>query len=83
MKILIVDDDYTMRRVIQAYIAKHGTLDLAVNGEEGLELFKKAIDEKKPYDLVCLDIMMPEMDGLEFSIREQRKYENERRTKER
>ena len=65
MKTLIVDDDYSCRRILQAYLLKHGACDLASNGSEAIDKFKAALIDKEPYDLICLDIMMPEIDGHE------------------
>src|SRR3990172_10946482 len=60
-KILIVEDDLLVSRMYQrAFISEGFNVDLAANGREGL---KKA-QEGRP-DLVLLDIMMPEMNGLE------------------
>ncbi len=63
MKVLIVDDEFASRRLLQAILSPHGECDVAVNGTEAVEAFRLAWEEKRPYDLVCLDIMMPEMDG--------------------
>ncbi|NTU60494.1 MAG: response regulator [Deltaproteobacteria bacterium] len=65
MKTLIVEDDFVSRRVIQAILTPCGPCDVAVNGHEALRAFEMARNEGKPYDLICLDIMMPEMDGTE------------------
>ena len=65
MKILIVEDDFTCRCVLQEILTPYGECHMTVNGREGLKAFKISLDEKKPYDLVCLDIMMPMMDGQE------------------
>ena len=64
MKILIVEDDFLSRRLLHKYLASFGEVDIAVNGKEALDAVKLGFDEHHPYDLVCLDIMMPEMDGL-------------------
>jgi two-component system chemotaxis response regulator CheY len=66
MKILIVEDDFVSRRLLQNMIKAYGTVDIAVNGIEALEAFKLAIDEQAPYDLICIDILMPEMNGQEL-----------------
>jgi two-component system chemotaxis response regulator CheY len=49
---------------------------IAVNGEEALGAFKKALDDGRPYDLVCMDLVMPEMDGQQ-ALREMRGYEDD------
>ncbi len=77
MKILIVDDDFLSRKLLHFILAPYGHCDIAVNGEEAIRAFKLAMDEKKPYDLICLDIMMPEMDGQE-AIKKIRKIEKEK-----
>ena len=65
MKSLIVEDDFTARRLMQIYLADLGACDVAINGLEAVKVVQDAIESKEPYDLVCLDIMMPEMDGME------------------
>jgi two-component system chemotaxis response regulator CheY len=65
MKILIVDDDFTSRRILLKYLSEYGTCDVAVDGKEAVEAFKMALDEDDSYDLVFLDIMMPELNGQE------------------
>ncbi|NLT51746.1 MAG: response regulator [Ignavibacteria bacterium] len=75
MKTLIVDDEYSIRQVLKYMLSKTGKTDQAVNGEEAIRLFLQAWIEKEPYDLICMDIMMPLMDGKESvkAIREQEK----------
>ena len=63
MKILIAEDDLTSRLLLQALIKKYGDVDVAVNGREAVEAFRIAQEAGDPYDLVCMDIMMPELDG--------------------
>jgi two-component system chemotaxis response regulator CheY len=63
MRILIVEDDFMSRKLILAYLMSLGECDIAVNGQEALEAFMLAIEEGRPYNLICLDIMMPEMSG--------------------
>lgn len=65
MKVLIVEDDFTSRKLMQTILSPHGECDIAVNGKEAVEAFKVALEAKEPYDLICMDIMMPEMDGQE------------------
>ncbi|TVQ18190.1 MAG: response regulator, partial [Leptolyngbya sp. DLM2.Bin15] len=64
-KILIVDDDITLRTALIRYLEKRGySVQQASSGLEGLAKF-----EDDPPDLIVSDIMMPEMDGLEFCRR--------------
>ena len=61
--ILVVDDDKNIRRLIQALLeAENYTVTTAENGIEALNVF-----EKKHIDLAVVDIMMPKMDGYEFT----------------
>ena len=39
--------------------------DVTVDGMEAVDAFLMALEDKEPYDLVCLDIMMPVMDGYQ------------------
>ncbi len=60
-KILIGDDEEKIRQMIAKYASHEGyDIVLARNGKEALELFKE-----DDYDVVVMDVMMPEMDGYE------------------
>jgi two-component system chemotaxis response regulator CheY len=63
MKALIVEDDFSSRILLQELLAPYGQCHIAVNGREAVSAYRIALDAGQPYDLVCLDIMMPEMDG--------------------
>ena len=63
MKTLIVEDDFTSRLLLQELLRSYGPSHVAVNGEEAIAAVRAALELNEPYDLVCLDIMMPEMDG--------------------
>lgn len=65
MKILIVEDDFYCRKLMLACLAPLGECDAATNGAEAIAAFVAAQNEGNPYDLICLDIMMPEVDGIE------------------
>lgn len=65
MRVLVVEDDFISRRLLCRYLEPHGECDVAVNGNEALCAFKQALSSAQFYDLVCLDIMMPGMDGQE------------------
>ena len=65
MKILVVEDDFVSRKVLQNLLAPYGDIDIAMDGQEALKAFELAHSEGNPYELICLDIMMPNMDGHE------------------
>lgn len=65
MKSLIVDDDFFSRRILQSILSSYGECHVAVDGNEALFAFKQSLNEEQPYDIICLDIMMPELDGHE------------------
>lgn len=65
MKILVVEDDLISRLVLKKMLEQYGQCDTAVNGREAVQAFMMASENNEPYDLICLDIMMPEMDGKE------------------
>ncbi len=61
--ILVVDDDKSTRMFLSAVLNKNGyTVSTACNGEEALDVM-----DREHIDLVVLDIMMPKMDGYEFT----------------
>ena len=64
-KILIVEDDFTSRLLLQELLKDYGPSHTAVNGKEAIEAVRLALEAGEAYDLICLDIMMPEMDGQE------------------
>jgi two-component system chemotaxis response regulator CheY len=63
MKTLVVDDDFTSRLILQESLKQYGQVHIAVNGVEAVEAARVAIESGDCYDLICLDVMMPEMDG--------------------
>jgi len=63
MRILIVDDDFSSRLLLQEMLSPYGECDIAVNGTQAVEAFMLAWHEDRRYDLICLDIMMPDVDG--------------------
>lgn len=65
MKILLAEDDYATRKFMSGFLSKYGECDVTVDGMEAVDAFLMALEDDEPYDLVCLDIMMPVMDGYQ------------------
>ena len=63
MKYLIVDDDRLCRVLLENMLSPFGHGDVASSGAEAIGAFLLALDDGDPYDLICLDIMMPGSDG--------------------
>jgi len=66
MKVLVIEDDLVTARAIELALSSEGIkCDIVTRGEEGLEVSKLY----KHYDLVILDLMLPDMDGYEVLLR--------------
>jgi two-component system chemotaxis response regulator CheY len=76
MRILIVDDEYLNRYILEQLLNEYGKCDMAANGLEAVEAFKLALDEGKPYDLVCMDLLMPQLNGHD-ALKQIRAYEED------
>ena len=78
MKILLAEDDFVTRKFMVNFLSKYGECDVTVDGMEAVDAFMMALEDEEPYDLVCLDIMMPVMDGYQalVSIRKLEKDKN-------
>jgi two-component system chemotaxis response regulator CheY len=74
LRILLVEDDFASRLVLQTFLSRYGECHIAVNGKEAVDAFRSAMEAGKKYALVCMDIMMPEMDGRE-AVRQVRALE--------
>lgn len=66
-RVLIVEDDHQLRQTVRLTLGGHGfNCDEAENGRVGLEKMCEATADRQPFDLVLLDIVMPEIDGWQF-----------------
>lgn len=71
-KILVVDDDAQMRTMISQMLEREGyTISTASNGKEAVTRYRQVNS-----DLVVLDILMPEMDGIEATMQLKREFPN-------
>ena len=76
MKILMAEDDFTSRKILQIILSKYGEVDIAVNGSEAIKAVKFALAKHENYDFICLDIMMPMKSGQE-TLKEIRQIEKD------
>ena len=68
------------------FLSKSGECDITVDGMEAVDAYLMALDADTPYDLVCLDIMMPALDGYQAlkairDIEQERKIPEDQRAK--
>ena len=77
MRILVVEDDFVSRKLLQKLLGHYGECDIAVDGKEAIDAFTMAVEEGKPYDLISMDIMMPNVDGQQ-ALKEIRQIEKNR-----
>ena len=77
LKILVAEDDFFSRRFLMEKLSPYGDVHVSVNGEETIMAFSTALNDQDPYDLICLNILMPIMDGQE-TLKRIRRIEDER-----
>ncbi len=77
MKILIAEDEYISRILLTGILSAYGSCFVATNGEEAVALLNRSFETKERFDLVCLDIMLPDFDGHEV-LRRIRTMERQR-----
>lgn len=84
MRILLAEDDFVTRKFMTNFLSKYGECDVTVDGMEAVDAFMMALEDGDPYQLVCLDIMMPVMDGYQalMGIRNLEKERNIPKDKE-
>ena len=66
MLLLIAEDDQISRKVLSLHLSSFGEVTVTKNGREAVEAVNQSLEsDQRSYNLICLDIMMPEMDGQE------------------
>ena len=66
LRVLCVEDSSFHQIHLRQIFSPLGKVDLAANGKDGLDAFEAQLKAGEPYDLICLDLLMPEMDGQEM-----------------
>ena len=61
MKALVVDDDSITRMVLQKILCGYAEVHSCVDGNEAVLAYRRALERGDPYDLVCMDLLMPVM----------------------
>ena len=65
MKALVVDDDLITRIVMQEILSSYAEVHSCVDGKEAVLAYRRALSRGDPYDLVCMDLQMPVMGGID------------------
>ena len=74
MDVLVVDDSPIIRRVLQLVVQSFGNCEVVQNGQQALDSVGLRLAEAKPYDIICLDLCLPDLGGLDV-LREIRNLE--------
>lgn len=77
IRCLIIEDDELSRELLVTQLASYASCDVAVDGYEGVAKFSEALRSGAPYDVIFLDIVMPELDGYQ-AAKAIRKFEESR-----
>jgi two-component system, chemotaxis family, chemotaxis protein CheY len=75
VKSLIVEDELLSRSLLAEILRPFGAAQIAVDGRGAVEAVRTAIETHRPFELICLDIQLPEMDGI-AALKEIRLEEN-------
>ncbi len=68
LSILVIEDEPATRRMLQRLLERDGhSVVVAGNGLEGIDIFKNALLQQKPFDLVITDYGLPQMSGGEVA----------------
>src|SRR5450755_2265900 len=63
LRSLLAEDDVASQLLLKTFLNRYGECHVAANGREAVDVFRASLEEGPRFDLICMDIMMPEMDG--------------------
>lgn len=76
-KILVAEDEFINRRLLLKLLEPYGECTVAVDGLGALEEFKRALDKEEPFQIIFLDIVMPNLGGTDL-LKRIREIESQR-----
>ena len=78
MRILVVDDELVNRKKMEKILSSFGECKAIDSGKTALKAVEAAIEKGEPFDLITLDVSMPQMDGTEvlYEIRNMEQQRN-------
>ena len=65
MRTLIVEDEQVNSEILHGFLSEYGECIQVYDGSEAINAFEEALQSENPFDLICMDIMMPNVDGQE------------------
>jgi two-component system chemotaxis response regulator CheY len=68
LQILLVEDDFSCQLLLRSFLSRYGQCHIANNGLEAVDAVRSAFSQGKTFDMVCMDIMMPELNGRDAVI---------------
>lgn len=66
MRILVIDDEFAALKKLEVLLSEYGPVDAATSGAQAKERFAHAIKDGRPYDLMTIDIGLPDTSGIEL-----------------
>src|SRR5580704_417952 len=70
LRILVAEDNSVNQRLAARLLEREGhSVTIAGSGQEALDLFERSLAESNPYDLILMDVQMPDLDGLQATGR--------------
>ena len=78
MRTLVVEDNFANRLFMKKFLTQFGECDIVVDGIEAIDAYLNSLKDNLHYDLICIDVMMPGIDGINVlkSIRNIEKQNN-------
>ena len=76
MKVLLLEDVKLIQKMIKNFLSDLAVVEMVENGTSALRLVKESIEKNEPYNAIFLDVLIPDMDGLQV-LKEIRKTESE------